>query len=216
MKHTSLFKLWAVLLMTGLSFSFVACGDEEEEIGPNIPGAKEISTDEDKNGFYDGTFYYRIGNMDSHTLIVSGPSKSLSGSPTVPTYVKLTSANLPKELRTTYTVTYIGDWSLIDSSIKTIYFPETLTKIGKDAFFRCTNLTKITLPSAIKEIGDNAFLSCNNLKTVYCYALTPPVNDDAFSYYTTSGGTLHVPAASLSLYKSNSQWNDFSVIVGDL
>lgn len=217
MKHTYLFKMWAVLLMTGMSFSFFACNDDDEgELGPNVPGATEISTEEQKEGFYDGTFYYRIGNMDTHTLIVCGPSKKLSGSPVVPEYVKLTNKNLPKSLRATYTVTYIGDWSLIDSSIKTITFPKTLTKIGRDAFFRCTSLSNITFPAAMSEIGENAFLSCENLRNVYCYAPTPPKNDDAFSYYTESNGTLHVPSSALTQYKNAANWRDFKNIVGDL
>lgn len=209
-------KLWTLLLAMGMFLCLVSCNDDDNDLGPDVSGAKVISTDEEKDGFYDGTFYYRIFDVDSKTLVVCGPSKKLSGYPTIPEHVKLTSKNLPSVLRTTFTVTYIGEWSLVDSSIRAITFPSSLVKIGEDAFFRCTSLTTISLPASVKEIGKNAFLSCNNLKTVYCYATNPPTNNDAFSYEVRWNGTLHVPAASLSRYKSNAQWNNFNNIIGDL
>lgn len=234
-----LFRWLPMLLLTGMFIFISSCNKDDEEAIPIVPGSTVIYTDETKDGFYDGTFYYRIGDINNYTLIVSGPSKTLYGNVTIPQYVTLASKNLLKKFRTTYTVTYIGDWSLIDSNISSITFPETLTKIGRDAFYSCKhlkslklpssmkeigetaflsceNLNSLTLPSSMKEIGKHAFLGCNNLRDVYCYAETPPNNNDAFSYYTERYGTLHVPSSSLSKYKADSQWSNFYRIVGDL
>jgi hypothetical protein len=38
-----------------------------------------------------------------------------------------------------------------------VTIPESVTKIGYDAFFGCSGLTSITIPESITEIGEYAF-----------------------------------------------------------
>ena len=41
-------------------------------------------------------------------------------------------------------------------------FPSGITKIGKNAFARCTSLTSITIPDSVTEIRDEAFEACTS------------------------------------------------------
>lgn len=88
----------------------------------------------------------------------------------------------------TYTVTAIGSNVFYYSDLENITLPETIEKIGYQAFKSTPNLKSITLPSslklidgyafnssaitsivipdAVKEIGDNAFFTCNSLESV--------------------------------------------------
>ena len=45
--------------------------------------------------------------------------------------------------------------------------PNSVTSIGKSAFFECSNLTSITIPNSVDSIEDNAFSLCYNLQTIY-------------------------------------------------
>jgi len=47
-----------------------------------------------------------------------------------------------------------------------VTIPAGVTKIGDNAFSRCTSLTNITIPASVTSIGFRAFSSCTNLKSV--------------------------------------------------
>ena len=59
---------------------------------------------------------------------------------------------------------FIG-WAPKHSST-TCSLPNTITKLGTYAFYRCSNLVSITLPNSITEIGQSCFLCCTNLETI--------------------------------------------------
>lgn len=44
--------------------------------------------------------------------------------------------------------------------------PDSVTKIGMEAFYKSNNLTSITIPDRITKIGSYAFYDCNNLTSV--------------------------------------------------
>ena len=44
-----------------------------------------------------------------------------------------------------------------------VTLPESVTIIGEDAFYMCTEITSIELPEGVTDIGTGAFLCCNNL-----------------------------------------------------
>jgi hypothetical protein len=44
--------------------------------------------------------------------------------------------------------------------------PNSVTAIGKDAFFMCAGLTSVTIPSSVTTIGDDAFAYCEGLTSV--------------------------------------------------
>lgn len=63
--------------------------------------------------------------------------------------------------------------ALIETSTNTLLkgcgntiLPNTVTAIGYRAFYRCKELTSITIPSNIKTIGEGSFAACSNLSSV--------------------------------------------------
>lgn len=61
----------------------------------------------------------------------------------------------------------IGDYFLKDMfNLQKINLPNTITKIGKNAFQGCSNLRKISIPSQVMTIDDGAFSGCNKLATI--------------------------------------------------
>lgn len=44
--------------------------------------------------------------------------------------------------------------------------PDSVTEIGRRAFWSCTSLTSIEIPSSVKRIGDLAFWECKNLTSI--------------------------------------------------
>lgn len=67
---------------------------------------------------------------------------------------------------------YIGKFSVsayldfLASITDTEEIPESVIKIGKWAFARCSNLTKIKIPESVVEIEEKAFEFCENLKEI--------------------------------------------------
>ena len=53
-----------------------------------------------------------------------------------------------------------------NSDITSIKIPDTVTKIGKNAFSGCTSLVKIEISNSVTEIGENAFRGCSKLSEV--------------------------------------------------
>ncbi|MCR5448480.1 MAG: leucine-rich repeat protein, partial [Solobacterium sp.] len=46
-----------------------------------------------------------------------------------------------------------------------IVIPDSVTKIGNQAFFESTNLTKVIVPGSVTSMGNQAFYNCTGLKT---------------------------------------------------
>ena len=100
------------------------------------------------------------------------------------------------------------------SNIESVTIPEGLTSIGWRAFYGCRNLMEIDIPSSVTSIGDDAFAFCEKLEDVYCRATTPPYTNNSRQFRRANPeAVLHVPAASLQVYKETAPWSDFKNIV---
>ena len=97
------------------------------------------------------------------------------------------------------------------TSLTSIEIPSSVTSIGGSAFQGCKSLTSIEIPSSITSIGGSAFAGCTSLTSIICYAENiPSTGSDIFSECPASM-IINVYANSLDLYKTSSQWNDFTI-----
>jgi hypothetical protein len=108
----------------------------------------------------DGNTYKWTTNTDgNNTATITGIKGSISNNAIV----------IPSTITTgnkTYTVTEIGSSAFNNTSITSVTFPLTLTKIDDHAFLECTSLTSITIPQNVTNIGIAAFRGCTNVKTI--------------------------------------------------
>ncbi len=149
--------------------------------------------------------------------------------------INLSSITIPES------VTSIGEETFLGcEALTSITIPGSLTTISRSAFLNCRHLTSVTINDGVKNIGENAFRNCismttltipcsvtsigeyafyrfqdlEDLKDVYCYAeQLPSAPETAFNKASIASTTLHVPAASLELYKTSSPWSKFGTIV---
>ena len=121
----------------------------------------------------------------------------------------LTSVSFPSSLVS------IGDDSFGDCfGLTSVTLPHGLTSIGWRAFMRCRNLKEIDIPASVTSIDDDAFAYCEQLEDVYCRAATPPYTNNSRNFRKSNPeATLHVPAASLQVYKETAPWRNFKYIL---
>jgi len=83
-----------------------------------------------------------------------------------------------------------------------IKLPQSLTAIGKYAFYQCTSLRWLAIPKNVTSIGSYAMFTLCGTKAyrsfIYLFSKVPPTNL-TYSTYTVS---YYVPFGSLQLYKN--------------
>ena len=99
-------------------------------------------------------------NEDSHTAVCKTPLRHASHME-VPETIVVNG--------TTYTVTELADNLFADatsSNLSEIVLPDTLTKVGDNAFSGCNSLKTVVLPDDITSIGSGVFYNCTSLSSV--------------------------------------------------
>ena len=113
----------------------------------------------------------------------------------IPAYLKDENDNL-------YTVTEIADgtssesaFSSIKTTLSSVTFPNTLTKIGDYAFANCTVLTgDLVIPDSVKTIGIAAFAACRGLNGTLTFGNgLISIGDQAFHSCGALTGDLIIP-----------------------
>lgn len=112
--------------------------------------------------------------------------------------------------------------------------PESVTSLGADCFFICSNLSNVTLPESIISLGDycftgsslasisipdgvislgdGCFSDCSNLTRITSLAETPPTTGYNVFEGCDSLEELYVKSGSIDAYKSTSPWSKISDI----
>ena len=100
-------------------------------------------------------------------------------------------------------------------NLTSVTIHDSVTTIGEEAFYGCKSLTSVTIPDSVTMIGGFAFSSCESLTSVYCKAITPPVLGYKIFGYNGNSRNIYVPTESVEAYKSATYWSDYaSAIVG--
>lgn len=73
-------------------------------------------------------------------------------------------------------------WFDVREQIRRVVINSGATRIGRDAFWVCENMTSVSIPYGVTSIGANAFDSCNGLTTVYIPDSVTSIEDAAFLF----------------------------------
>ena len=65
---------------------------------------------------------------------------------------------------------------------KNSIIPNSVTSIGKAAFYGCSGMTELTLPNSVRSIGDYAFCGCSGLTELILPNSVRSIGDFAFTY----------------------------------
>lgn len=75
----------------------------------------------------------------------------------------------------------IGNGAFIDCQITSVKIPDSVKKIGSDAFRNCVKLTNIETPCTLSELNDYVFYNCEVLETVKINEGTKTIHENAFT-----------------------------------
>ncbi len=98
-------------------------------------------------------------------------------------------------------VTSIGNYAFSDCAIKTITLPDSIKKIGNDAFRGCGELESITLGNGVTHIGSSAFYDCYTLASIKI--------PESVTYI--GGGAFH----NTKVYNDRANWIDKKIFCID-
>ena len=62
-----------------------------------------------------------------------------------------------------YAIVAIGDSAFEGCTLERVIIPESITEIGRRAFYQCANLIEVIIPNNVISIGEEAFSDCVNL-----------------------------------------------------
>ena len=114
-----------------------------------------------------------------------------------PIYNEETGEELPINIILPQNLTKIGANCFQGAQIKQITIPDTVTEIGRGAFYNCDLLASIRLPLGIQKISDNMFAYCESLASITIPAAVTEIGLDAFM---SSGlTTITIPSAVTTL-----------------
>ena len=151
----------------------------------------------------DGIYYQIISESDLTCEVTYGSyyrDPSYSGSVVIPSSVEYGGKS--------YSVTGIGIEAFYDcSDLTSVELPASLTSIGGSAFSGCTGLASIELPSSLTSIGGSVFEDCTGLTSIELPSSLTSIESNAFS--GCSGLTdLHVADGDTTLTLDESVFED--------
>lgn len=155
------------LIIVGLLLTIGLKAQVEKTIENTAGQLNSLLTDEELNTITDLTIKGTLDARDFRVMRNAMPVLSvldISGT-TILEYSTLYPANtIPGH---PYDVPFSESFSLLQKTTLTaVKLPPTVTEIGQDAFYGCTNLVSINFPEGLLSIGRAAFFSCTSLTSV--------------------------------------------------
>lgn len=96
------------------------------------------------------------------------------------------------------------------SHLKSIKLPDSITYIGKEAFFECQNLTNINFPKKLKLIGVGAFECCGSLKNITLNDELECIEENAF--YASGVSQVKIPDSVTDIKASAFLYSELSFV----
>ena len=93
---------------------------------------------------------------------------------------------------------YYFEDSGILTNITSVTIPDSVTRIGREAFSGCTSLTSVTIPERVTSIGIYAFYGCSGLTSVTIGNSVTSIGDNAF-YGCTDLMSVTIPISVTSI-----------------
>lgn len=94
--------------------------------------------------------------------------------------IKVDSANVVYDSRNNCNAVIHKQSNTLLFGCKNTVIPNSVVKIGDNAFCCCENLAEIHIPDSVTEIGVNAFAGCTNLKKIHIPDRLTKIGMDAF------------------------------------
>ena len=108
---------------------------------------------------YNGIYYNITGPNTAEVTFKDNNYNSYSGAVNVPSTVMHNG--------TTYTVTAVGQAAFYKcTELTSVTLPNTLTALGYGAFANSTNLTSVNIPSGVTSLGEFCFQGCSSLTSI--------------------------------------------------
>ncbi len=111
----------------------------------------------------------------------------------IPEYLCCEMTGLTGKLTIPDSVTSIGREAFYQcSGLTEVAIGNSVTEIGRYAFYRCTGLTSVTIPNSVTEIGSSAFQNCSGLTSLTLGNSVTEIGSDAF-YHCTGLTSVTIP-----------------------
>ncbi len=108
----------------------------------------------------------------------------------------------------------IGENAFKGSTIKNLYLPSSLQKIGNGAYRDCNSLKTVVFEQRLSpiELGEKVFAGCGNLKTIVSHSTIPPqlIGTNIFESSQNQQIQIVVPHSSVNSYRASDVWSCFS------
>ena len=99
----------------------------------------------------------------------------------------------------TYSVTSIGSEAFYEcTDVTSVAIPNSVTSIGNQAFRACIGLLNLTIPNSVTSIGNSAFCQCSGLSNVTIPNSVKSMGDSAF-YYCSGLTNVAIPNSVTSI-----------------